>query len=455
MMPLTKKRGRGRGCVLLRRSNAQRCMHSAEQRSGSRSFSSTFNSANRTFLLRGLSYFTSLPHPFPLPAPRSPHTLTTSSPPPSLRMPPLIPILVVFPPLVGAACTACLLQSLLYLLLRPLSLSNYRFISSKVTGAFFLVSSFLLETWSSVTFKSYGSPVDPSKSSLIIVNHRSDVDWLIGLAYISRFSDPYPGNVKSIVKASLGRVPIFGYLLRFAEFLFLTRSWAADKDKFLARLATLRDFPASGNPICLVLYPEGTRLTKEKQAYSNQYAKSKGLAPTNNVLLPRYKAFTTIVTSLYDQLDGVLDTTFMFEGDHPTINSTLAGTASSVVHAHVKYYPINSLPQGEEQLEKWLLDRWYEKDQRLQEFNADRSSLGSPNENSFLSNQKPTVFPFYALVALFYTSAAATVYAFSKLPNGLFILFSVSGGGVVLTALFIALNIRPSRKGSDTFKKVQ
>lgn len=257
------------------------------------------------------------------------------------------------------------------------------------------------------------------------------------------------------MKASLGRVPIFGYLLHFAEFIFLTRSWAADKDKFLTRLAALCDFARSGNPLCLVLYPEGTRLTKEKHEYSRQYAESRGLKPTENVLLPRYKAFTSIIATLRDHIDGVIDATFMYEADEPTIKSTLAGTASTIVHAHINYYAINDLPQGEEQLEKWLLDRWYEKDQRIADFKADISSLGSPNENNSISNHKPSILPFYALVACFYATAIATIYALSQIRNGLFVLFSLSTAAVLLTALFVAINARPSQKGSGTSKKTQ
>lgn len=207
--------------------------------------------------------------------------------------------------------------------------------------------------------------------------------------------------------------------------------------------------------MCLVLYPEGTRLTKEKREYSRRYAELKGLTPTDNVLLPRYKAFTAIVTTLRDHIDSVVDATFMYEADEPTIKSTLAGTASTVVHAHMNYYPIKDLPQGEEQLEKWLLDRWYEKDRRVANFNADVSSLGSPNESKFVGNQKPSVLPFYALVVCFYASAVVTIYAFSHIRNGLSILLFVSTSAVVLTALFVAINLRPSGKGSGALKKTQ
>lgn len=361
-------------------------------------------------------------------------------------------IVLVFFPLVGAASVACFFEALSFLFIRPRSLIKHRQVCTFFSRCFFLISVFLLEDWANISFKAYGDRIKPDKSYLCVVNHRSDLDWLLGLAYVARLGYPYPGNAKSVVKASLAKVPIFGTLLRLAEFSFLTRSWATDKDKFLKALASLRTYSESGNPLWFVLYPEGTRFTKEKQAYSQAYAATKELRPTTHVLFPRYKAFTAIVSTLRGQFDGVIDATFMFEGEQPAIKGALAGTASTVVHVHTKSYPMEDLPEGEEQLEQWLLERWYEKDKRIAAFNEDVSTLGDPNED--LSESKnASARPFYALVAVYALAAIATIYVFSKFQNGLFFLFGASFGAVALTGLFTVLNIRPSRKGSGTAKK--
>lgn len=364
----------------------------------------------------------------------------------------LLSIALVFFPLVGAACVACFFEGLSYFLVKPISLIKHRQICTFFSHCFFLMSVVLLEVWAGISFKTYGDHLDPNKSYLTVINHRSDVDWLLGLAYVARFGFPYPGNAKSVVKASLGKVPIFGTMLGLAEFAFLTRSWATDKEKLLKALASLRTYSETGNPLWFVLYPEGTRFTKEKQEYSRAYAATKQLRPTTHVLFPRYKAFTAIVSTLREQFDGVVDATFMFEGEQPTMKAALSGTASTVVHAHVKYYPMKDLPEDDKQLEQWLLERWYEKDKRIAAFNEDFSTLGNPNEE-FSGNKHPSPRPFYALVAVFAFSAAATIYAFSKVRNGLLYLFVASIGAVALTGLFTVLNIRPSRKGSGTSKK--
>lgn len=369
-----------------------------------------------------------------------------------IKLKSLLSIALVFVPLVGAACVACFFEGFSYILLKPISLIKHRQVCTFFSHCFFLISVVLLEVWAGISFKSYGDRLDPKKSYLIVINHRSDVDWLLGLAYVAHFGFPYPGNVKSVVKASLGKVPIFGSTLRLAEFSFLTRSWATDKEKFLKALASLRTYSETGNPLWFVLYPEGTRFTKEKQEYSQAYATTKQLRPTMHVLFPRYKAFIAIVSTLRDQFDGVIDATFMFEGEQPAFKAALAGTASTVVHAHMKYYSMKDLPEDQKQLEQWLLERWYEKDKRVAAFNEEVSTLGEPNED-FSGNKHPSPRPFYALVAVFAFSATATIYAFSKVRNGLPYLFGASIGAVALIGLFTALNIRPSRKGSGASKK--
>lgn len=366
----------------------------------------------------------------------------------SLKIKSMRNTVLVFFPLVGAAAVTCVIETLSYFLIRPISLIKHRQVCTYFSRCFFLCSTFLLERWSGITFKSYGDRIDPKRSYLTVVNHRSDVDWLLGLAYVAHFGMPYPGNAKSAVKASLGKVPLFGTILNYAEFLFLTRDWSTDRNQFLSALTSLRSYGKSGAPLWFVLYPEGTRFTHEKCEYSRAYAEKNNLRPHEHVLFPRFKAFTAIVSTLRNEFDGIIDATFMFEGEQPTVKATFAGTASTVVHVHSRYYPMKDIPEGEEKLEKWLLDRWYEKDNRLGEFLRDNDTLGPPAAGYSSISRPHSVRPFYALVAAYAFFSAVIVYRLSKIQNGLLFLFGCSFTAVTMTAIFVVFNLKPSRKGS-------
>lgn len=347
----------------------------------------------------------------------------------------------------AAAATACFFESLSYVFVRPFSNTAHRHIALQFSYSFFLVSTFLLQVWSNVTFKIYGDALPKKKSCLIILNHSSSADFLIGLAHLAKMEYPSPGNTKSVVKASLASVPIFGTTLRFAEFLFLTRSWTVDRDNFLSSLFSLREYGSSVTPFWFVLFPEGTRLTADKIQHSKEYAVSQGAIPFSNVLYPRFKAFIATVSALRDRLDLVVDATYVFNNS-PTLENVLAGKADTVIHAHAVCHEMKSLPEDDEHLQQWLLDRWREKDDRIAAFRRDPNSLGPSNESLF-----PTVMPslaaFYVLVVAYASATVWIIYLCSNYQYGLLVLFSLTALTLMLVALFVVVTNRPSQKGGS------
>lgn len=249
------------------------------------------------------------------------------------------------------------------------------------------------------------------------------------------------------MKESLGGVPIFGWVLRFSEFVFLARSWAADRDQFLAKLASLSSFRESSHPLWLVLYPEGSRLTPEKLAVSHAYAAREGLPVLQHTLLPRLKGFAAMLSVLRPHLDTIYDATVLFEGRTPSMSTVMSGTADTITHVHLESYPITEIPGEEAPLHAWLLARWTEKDARIARFKADPKSVGEPIPGF---SKKPSVAALYLLFSVFWCAAAPVLYAAWRVPNGLRVLLGVSALVVAATALFVVDNLRNSRKADKS-----
>lgn len=359
-------------------------------------------------------------------------------------------MIAAFTFITAAAATTCIFEGLSYLIVKPMSLALHRRIVMNFSYAFFLISTFVLERGSSMTFKVYGDPIPPNKNSFIILNHSSSVDFLIGLAYLAKLGFPNPGNTKSAVKDALGKVPLFGTVLIFTQFLFLSRSWVADQVSFVKRLTALRNFRESVAPFTLVLFPEGTRLTPERLKHSKEYAESINQQPLNHVLFPRFRGFATVVQTLANQLDGIVDGTFIFENGHPSLKDAIAGTSKTIIHVHTKFHPIDSIPKDEQEMESWLRDRWYEKEKRIEDFHRDPSSIGQPENKSLFPVPHPSLGPLYALVVAFVFLAAVVMYFVSKIPNGLTILSSLSALSVLLVGVFTILTNRPTARKSKT-----
>ncbi len=353
-------------------------------------------------------------------------------------------LLTLFPVLIGAGVVACVVEGASYLTVRQVSLTFHRKIVTAVSYCFLLVGSFLLQHWSKVRLVTYGDTVPSNASVLVLANHSSNIDFLIGLAWLTRLGYPAPGNAKAVVKASLGSVPIFGWILRFSEFVFLTRSWDRDHFNFVAKLRKLSTFPKTGLPYWLLLFPEGSRITPDKLVNSQKFAQANNYPTFNHVLLPRFKGFQALVPEIRSSLDCIVDASFMFEGKKPTMSSVLKGTDDSVIHVHLRTHPIADIPQDEDGMKTWLLQRWVEKEARIQAFMQDKTSLGQPYSTQ---ERAPSVAGLYVLFGIFVAFAAPVLYAASQFENGLRYFLVANAAAVAAIALLIGVNLKPSAKG--------
>ncbi|XP_021893331.1 1-acyl-sn-glycerol-3-phosphate acyltransferase 2-like [Carica papaya] len=120
--------------------------------------------------------------------------------------------------------------------------------------------------------------------ALVICNHKSDIDWLVGWVLAQRSG--CLGSALAVMKKSSKFLPVIGWSMWFSEYLFLERSWAKDESTLKSGLQRLKDFP---QPFWLALFVEGTRFTQAKLLAAQEYAASTGLPIPRNVLIPRTK----------------------------------------------------------------------------------------------------------------------------------------------------------------------
>ncbi|CAN6440510.1 unnamed protein product [Victoria cruziana] len=180
------------------------------------------------------------------------------------------------------------IQALIFVLIRPISKSMFRRINRFVAELLWLEFIWLFDWWSglkihvyadSETFKSLGQ-----EHSLVICNHRSDIDWLVGWVLAQRSG--CLGSTLAVMKKSSKFLPVLGWSMWFSEYLFLERSWAKDENTLKFGLQRLKDFP---RPFWLALFVEGTRFTQAKLVAAQEYAEATGLPVPRNVLIPRTK----------------------------------------------------------------------------------------------------------------------------------------------------------------------
>jgi 1-acyl-sn-glycerol-3-phosphate acyltransferase len=130
------------------------------------------------------------------------------------------------------------------------------------------------------------------------------------------------GHIFIILKESLKYVPILGWGMQFFSFIFLSRNWTKDRERFAHRLQKLRrpqgKDPNTGkevyNPMWMLIFPEGTNLSVNGRRKSKAWADKSGIEDMQHMLLPRSTGLRFCLEELGESVEWVYDCTLAYEG---------------------------------------------------------------------------------------------------------------------------------------------
>ncbi|XP_055801272.1 1-acyl-sn-glycerol-3-phosphate acyltransferase 2 [Solanum dulcamara] len=258
-----------------------------------------------------------------------------------------------------------LIQATCFVLVRPISKSTYRRINRIVAELLWLELVWILDWWAGVKIKVYADPemfnLMGKEHALVIANHRSDIDWLVGWILAQRSG--CLGSSLAVMKKSSKLLPVIGWSMWFSEYLFLERSWSKDERTLKSGLQRLSNYPL---PFWLALFVEGTRFTQAKLLAAQEYASSAGLPVPRNVLIPRTKGFVTAVSHMRSFVPAIYDATICIpkSSPAPTMLRLFKGQPS-VVHVHLKRHEMKDLPENDDAIAQWCRYIFVAKDELL------------------------------------------------------------------------------------------
>ncbi|KAF5941287.1 hypothetical protein HYC85_022454 [Camellia sinensis] len=236
-------------------------------------------------------------------------------------------------------------QAICFVLVRPLSKNTYRKINRVVAELLWLELVWIVDWWAGVKIKLFTDSetfrLMGKEHALVVSNHKSDIDWLVGWVLAQRAG--CLGSALAVMKKSSKFLPVIGWSMWFSEYLFLERSWAKDEITLKSGLQRLKDFPL---PFWLALFVEGTRFTQAKLEAAQEYAASAGLPVPRNVLIPRTKGFVSAVSQMRSFVPAVYEVTVAIpkSSPPPTMLRLFKGQ-SSVMHVHLKRHLMKDLPE--------------------------------------------------------------------------------------------------------------
>lgn len=193
------------------------------------------------------------------------------------------------------------------------------------------------------------------------------------------------GHIFIILKESLKYIPVIGPGMIFYGFIFMARAWLKDKPRLQHRLQKLKTRhrgpmtgPQSLDPMWLLIFPEGTNLSMNGRAASAKWSDKSGIKDMQHQLLPRTTGLQFCLSELRGTVDWVYDCTIAYEGiprgeygqDVFTLRSIyFQGRAPKSVNMYWRRFRVSDIPiDDQHEFEKWVLDRWREKDALLEGF---------------------------------------------------------------------------------------
>ncbi|RXG72042.1 Lysocardiolipin acyltransferase 1, partial [Armadillidium vulgare] len=150
------------------------------------------------------------------------------------------------------------------------------------------------------------------------------------------------------------------------RFFYLRRNWNTDKD-VISKL--IKYFKEINLTYQILLFPEGTNLTKSTKRRSDEYGNKNNFPLYDYVLHPRTTGFCFLSQEMMkaQHLDAIYDVTVMYPKTLPeTELDLLKGNFPEEVHFFIKRYPIETIPKSESELQRWLRDLWDEKERGLE-----------------------------------------------------------------------------------------
>ena len=148
--------------------------------------------------------------------------------------------------------------------------------------------------------------------------------------------------------------------------IFIVRRWKEDEKEFRKKL---HYFNVLDLPLQLLLFPEGGDLTARSKLKSDRHADDNGLPHYNYCLHPRVTGFLYTMNALRTgHLDAVYDVTVAYPDALPKTEENFLKCMPREIHFHIRCFRPQDLPTDNKDLAQWLLNRWREKEERLQLF---------------------------------------------------------------------------------------
>lgn len=364
-------------------------------------------------------------------------------------------LLILFSAMLGSFYVLTPLLPLLFL-----NHSLWRKVNDRLIGFWLIMPSGLIEFLFGTRITVTGSKIDHSEPAIIIMNHRTRLDWLFFWNLLIRMDPWLLTSLKISLKGILKYLPGAGWAMGCNMYIFLDRTFINDS----RRLESMIDYYAnSGYNYQLLLFPEGTDKCPLATERSRIYAQKKGLVHYSHVLHPKTTGFAFIIKRMREAgyIKHIYDVTVAYADSivQSELDLLRLGACPKNVHFDVRKLDINDLPEQDDRIVNWLIDLWVKKEERLQNFYS-QSSISERHLDTEVGAQNFVLTPGgravqVSVVTFWLCLTSLWLYVFLVYPSqfllavltfALFIGALVLYGGIEQVAIRAAADIQSSTR---------
>lgn len=287
------------------------------------------------------------------------------------------------------------------------------------------------------------------ESTFNVANHRHHADFLYVMLYAEALG--FLENSKVFLKSNLIFAPVLGAINYFAGSCFLKRNLEKDKDtikNYVQKLVKTDRDSSSGvkfaEKFVFLIFGEGTRITQEKQDYSNSVAVEKfGAKPLKHLLHPRPSGYFMLLEGAksapiptYLLSMRIIDNDGNISKNGPSLLNVFGGHKSGKIHFQIKRFAniYESILDENQKPDKkkctfFLNSEWEKMDEDI-EYLVQNGKYPLPKQNLMTSNKMSSLKYLYGSSVIW--SMAVLCFSVGKIAEVL----PVWGWGVVALCAF-------------------
>ena len=197
---------------------------------------------------------------------------------------------------------------------------------------------------------------------IIICNHITTIDFLIVLMYLKYLDITHYNFILNYkVKHVLG----LGLVMYANPDIKVFRNWELDEDNMEKQINKFNENISSKKQV-LIIFPEGTRYTKEKFEIAQTFSKSKGIPIYDHLLVPKARGLWFLINNFKkaNKLGRVWDITLTVPSmlGKSVYVKDLLGKPIGPIYGTIKELKLDFNYEDLETFKIWLFENWKIKD---------------------------------------------------------------------------------------------